>query len=121
MEIIRQLIMDVHDRTARLRAVERLIKKDHFTSLYSRSNDEERELIESIIYKGDLLELQRWVKNHPLLALEELTIRQLHVQARLKCIKSYAKFSKEELVKELQNNPSRVQRLTPSKYKKGAK
>jgi hypothetical protein len=116
--IIPHLTIDVHDRIASLRAIERLIKTDHFTSLYNRSNEGARELIETIIYKGDLLELQRWMKNHPLLTLEELTIRQLHVQARLKCIKSYAKFSKEELVKELKNNPSRVQRLTPSKYKK---
>ena len=94
----------MHDRIAQLRAIERLIQTDHFTELYNRSTEGARDLIESIIYKGDLLELQKWVKNHPLLTLEELTIRQLHVQASLKCIKNYAKFSKVELIKELQND-----------------
>ena len=97
----KQMVMDIHDQILRLIALKRLIKSERFQNLYRGSSYDSQETVECVIYKGDLLELQRWMNTHPNLTLEDLTIRQLHVQARKKRVKNYAKFSKCELIKEL--------------------
>ena len=97
----RQMGTDIQDQILRLRAKVRLIRSEKFFTLYKGSSYESQEEIECVIYKGDLSELQSWMKNHPKLTMEDLNIRQLHAQARKKRIKNYGSLSKCELIRML--------------------
>lgn len=99
-----QLITGTHDQVLRLRSLERLIQSDRFRNLYEGSNAGLRAKVEWIIYQGDLSKLQRWMQDHPDLALEECTLQQLRNRARFKRIRNYSRLYKHELIRELQNN-----------------
>lgn len=93
-----KLRSDYHFKLLDTRNVWYLISKTYFKYLYDKSTEDQKLLAERFINSNSVSGLRDWIRKHPSLGLEEMTMLDLRDLAKSLGVRNYCRLTKGQLV-----------------------
>jgi len=94
----------LHENVLRLRAIERLIRKEKFESLFAISGIELQARALQFIEAQDLDGLLNWMSSHPAVPYHEKSLTELRGLCKQHVIPNYSRLTKQELIRRLEKD-----------------
>lgn len=104
---LRALERKIHEMILNYRSIENMIINPHFSSLWKRSEDDEKEKVVAMVLDGDKENMAKWIRNHPDKELGEKNTLQLKKIARETGVKNYSRMDKACLIRSIQEASQR--------------